>query len=190
MVDNNKNGQFNDNNRIIYLSGILNETKAEVIVTSLLRLNCKDPSRDIIMFIDSFGGFVDSFIAIHDTIKILHCDVVTVCVGKAMSAGQLLLMSGTKGKRFITPNSRVLIHELSTFSGGKLTDIEVSYMENKRIQKDVIEKLILKYTNITRKQLTDIMKKDTFISAKQALEFGVIDKIISKPSDLYKNINL
>lgn len=179
-----------EGNRIIYMSGAFNEQKAEQIVTKLLHYECIDPSRDILMFIDSYGGYVDSFVTIHDTMRLLRCDVATVCVGKAMSCGQMLLMSGTKGKRFITPNSRVLVHEISSFSGGRLTDLEIDVNETKRMQKEIFEKYITKYTKITKTQLNGMMKQDNFFNAKESLKLGIVDHIVNKPNDLYKNIKI
>ena len=179
-----------DNNRIIFMNGDFTETKAEQIITKLLQYECQDPTKDIIMFIDSYGGYVDSFIAIHDIIKLLHCDVATVCIGKAMSCGQMLLMSGTKGKRFITPHSRVLLHEISSWVSGKVTAMEIDLVENKRIQKDVFEKLILKYTKITRKQLDNMLGNDAYMDANKCIELGVVDHIAATSSQLYKYLNI
>jgi len=113
-----------ENNRIVYMSGDFDETKAQYMITKLLSFESQDPTKDIIMYIDSYGGYIDSFIAIHDVIKMIRCDVATVCVGKAMSCGQMLLISGAKDKRFITPNSRVLIHELSSGRYGKVHELD------------------------------------------------------------------
>lgn len=179
-----------ESNRIIFMNGAFNENKAEQIVTRLLQYECQDPSKDIIMFIDSYGGLVDSFVTIHDVIKLLHCDVATVCVGKAMSCGQMLLMSGTKGKRFITPNSRVLLHEISSWTCGKVTNMEIDIEESRRLQKDVFEKLILKYTKITKKQLDELIGKDAYFDAKRCVELGIVDGIINSPNQLYKNLNI
>lgn len=179
-----------DGNRIIYMSGEFNEQKTEMIVSKLLQFECTNPSNDILLIIDSYGGSVDSFVAIHDTINLLRCDVATCCIGKAMSCGQLLLISGKKGKRFITPNSRVMIHEFSAGSYGKLTDIEISIKENKRLQKAIMETLIIKYTNLTKKQLVAMKGRDTFLTAKECCDKGLVDHIITKPSVLYKNINI
>jgi len=179
-----------ENNRIIYMSGAFDERKAQHIVSKLLQFEADDPTKDIILFIDSYGGYIDSFVAIHDVMKMIHCDVATVCIGKAMSCGQMLLISGTKGKRFITPNSRVLMHQLSTMSGGKLTDIENDIEEAKRLQKEVLEKLALKYTKVNAKVLKELMAKDSYITAEEAVGYGFVDHIITKPNVLYKKINL
>lgn len=172
------------------MSGNFTEQKAEQIVTKLLQFECQDPSKDIIMYIDSYGGIVDSFVTIHDIIKLLHCDVATVCMGKAMSCGQMLLMSGTKGKRFITPNSRVLLHEISSWASGRITEMEVDVDEAKRMQKDIFEKLIVKYTKITKKQLNDYLGKDNYFTAKQCIDLGIVDHIVNTPKSLYGRVKL
>ena len=179
-----------DNNRIIYMSGEFNEQKAESIVAKLLMFECLNPAKDILLIIDSYGGVVDSFVTIHDTINLLRCTVATCCIGKAMSCGQLLLISGEKGKRFITPNSRVMIHEFTAGSFGKISDIEISLKENKRLQKAIWESFNVKYTKLTKTQLTKMKGRDTFLTAKECLEYGLIDHIITNPSILYKNLNI
>ena len=179
-----------DENRIIYMNGEFNEHKAQVIVSKMLQFECSCPSKDILLIIDSYGGFVDSFVTIHDTMQILRCNIATCCIGKAMSCGQLLLISGTKGKRFITPNSRVMIHEFSSGSYGKLSDIEISVKENKRLQKTIWEKLNIKYTKLTKQKLNKMKGRDTFLSAQECLDNGFVDHIIKNPNVLYNNINI
>jgi ATP-dependent Clp protease protease subunit len=179
-----------ENNRIIYVSGSFNETKAQEIILKLIQYECADPNRDILLIIDSYGGAVDSFVAIHDMIKLLRCDVATICVGKAMSCGQMLLISGTQGKRFITPNSRVLIHEISASSMGKLSDIETDFEEAKRMQKEIFEKFILKYTKIKLSHLKELVGRDLYLDAKKALDYGIVDHIVTSPKTLYSNINI
>lgn len=185
-------GNTMEKNRIVFLSGAFNEDKAKEVITNVLSLEAKDPTKDIIMMIDSYGGYVHSLLAIHDVIKhYCRCDIVTLGIGKQMSCGQLLLMSGTKGKRFVTPNSRILMHQISAFSFGKLKDMEIDINESREVQK-IIENLIVKYTKITKKQLPELMAIDSFFSAEKAVELGIVDGIIAKPNDLYKNpqINL
>ena len=188
MIDEQKN--ILDGNRIIYMSGEFNEHKAEHIVTKLLQFECINPSKDILLIIDSYGGSVDSFIAIHDIIKILRCHVSTCCIGKAMSCGQLLLISGEKGKRFITPNSRVMIHEFSAGNFGKISDLEINIKENRRLQQAIWETLNLKYTKLDKKRLKEMEGRDTFLTANECLKCGLVDHIVTNPSVLYKNINI
>jgi len=176
-----------EKNRIVFLSGAFNEDKSKEIINNILNLETKDPTSDILLIIDSYGGYVHSLMAIHDVIKhVCRCDIVTLGIGKQMSCGQMLLMSGTKGKRFVTPNSRVLIHQLSSVTFGKLSEMEVDINESKALQK-MLDDLIVKYTNITRKQLPEIMSKDSFFSAEEAVKLGIVDGIVNSPRDLYKN---
>jgi len=178
-----------EDNRIIYMSGDFNEEKAKDIITKLFTLEAKDPSKDILMYIDSYGGYVHSFLAMHDVIKMLRCDVATVALGKSMSCGQMLLVSGTKGKRFMTPNARVLMHEIASWTFGKVTDMEVDLNETKALKK-LCEDLIMKYTKIKKTELKEMMSIDSYFNAQEALKYGMIDYIINKPKDLYSHISL
>ena len=179
---------FRDN-RIVYMRGDFNEDKVQEIIQKMLELECDCPKKDILLYIDSDGGYVDSFIAIHDVIKMLRCDVATFCIGKAMSAGQLLLMSGTKGKRFISSNSRVMLHQLGGFTWGKLSDMESDIREDRRLQK-ILNSLILRYTNIKKKDLKKYMRKDSFFSAKKSVKLGLADSIVTDHATLYKKLKL
>jgi len=178
-----------EENRIIYMSGEFNEDKAKHIVDKLFTLEARDPNKDILMYIDSYGGWVHSFLAIHDIIKMLRCDVATVSIGKSMSCGQMLLISGTKGKRFITKNSRVLVHEIASLTVGKLSEMENDINETKALKR-IIEDMIVKYTKIKAKDLKEIMSKDSYFSAEESLKIGLVDYIIEKPKDLYSRINI
>jgi ATP-dependent Clp protease protease subunit len=174
-------------NRIIYLSGDFDENKSKDVIDKILKLEAKNPNKDILLMIDSYGGYVHSLLAIHDVIKhITRCKVITLGIGKQMSCGQLLLISGEKGARFATPNSRILLHQISSVTFGKLADMEVDIDESRKLQV-IIENLIVKYTKISKKELTELMKIDSYMSAEEALKLGIIDGIIKKPSDLYKH---
>lgn len=188
MASDNKN--VLDNNRIVFMNGDFNEDKSKTIMERLLTLEAQEPQKDIVMYIDSYGGYVHSFLAIHDVMKhICRCDIATICTGKAMSCGQMLLIAGTKGKRFATPNSRILMHEVSSGTFGKLSDMEIDINEGKELQK-ILEILILKYTKIKKNEIKDLMKRDSYLSAKEALKYGIVDFIIESPSMLYKNIKV
>jgi len=180
-----------NNSRIIYLSGFVDEEKTRNVVSNIIKFEIQEPTKDILFYIDSGGGAVDSFIAIHDIMKMCRCDIATVCVGKGMSSGMMLLMSGKKGKRFITPNSRVLIHPLSQFSLGKDTvkELGIRAEETRRLQ-SLFESLIIKYTNITKAQIKKYMTFDSFLDAKECLKMGIVDHIITKSNILYDNINI
>ena len=180
---------FTENNRIIYCSGHINEEKAEQVILSLLKFESISATKDVLMYIDSYGGVVDSFIAMHDAMKMVRCPVATICIGKAMSCGQMLLISGTKGKRFITPNARVMIHQISSITGGKLNEMETDLQESARLQK-LIENLICKYTKLKHNELKTIMNKDTYLTAEQSMKMGIVDHIITSPGSLYDKLKI
>jgi len=187
-----KDTEYMNDNRIIFLSGEITEEKSKEIITKIMNLEAKDPTKDIMLLIDSYGGMVHSMLAVHDVMKHLtRCDIITVGIGKQMSAGQLLLISGTKGKRFATPNSRILMHQLFAGTFGKLADMEVDVEEYKMLE-DLLDKLIVKYTKVKKSQLKELLQVDSYVSAQKALELGLIDHIIKQPTDLYKQpgINL
>jgi ATP-dependent Clp protease protease subunit len=176
--------------RKIFLFGEFNEEKSERVITSLLELEEKDPVKDIVMYIDSYGGIVDSAIAIHDVLKTIRCRVAGICVGKAMSAGCFLLMSCTKGIRFMTPNSRVMLHEISAGTWGSLSDMDVEIAEFKRQQKVMFD-LMLESSGMSSKELSGYVKSSpSYIGAKEAVRIGVIDWILESPSDLNKKLSL
>jgi ATP-dependent Clp protease, protease subunit len=174
--------------RIIHLNGKIDEESVKTVVQSLIDLEEESPMSDILLYIDSYGGECYSLLAIHDAIKMCRCDVATICVGKAMSAAQMILMSGTKGKRFITPNSCVLMHSVSTGFYGNIHEMDNEVKATKELQKQ-LESLIKKYTNLGNKQIKDLMSKDSYITAKEALKMGIVDHIIDKPNDLHARIN-
>jgi len=183
------NKPFDEKNRMIFLHGDMDEDSCSKVVEKLLEYECKCPTKDILLYIDSGGGLADGFISIHDTIKMLRCPVVTICIGTSMSAAALLLMSGQQGKRFITPNSRVMLHELASGSVGKVTELETDVVEVKRMQQ-VCEKLILRYTKINKQQLKTLMEKDSYMTARQAQKFGIVDHVVHSSEDLYSRISL
>ena len=178
--------EFTKRNRMIYFSGDFNEKNTKDTVETLLELSCLDPLRDIILIIDSYGGYVDSFTALHDMIQMVPCDVATVCIGKAMSCGQMLLMSGTKGKRFITPNSRVMVHQVSSGASGKFSDLENSIKETSRLDK-LLQRLMFKHTKIKKKEMKNkFMHKDTYLTPDQCIKYGIADSILTTPSQFHK----
>ena len=184
-----KSKDVETDNRFIFMKGDFNEESAHEIVKKLFDLETKDPFSDITIFIDSYGGYVDSFIAMHDAIRLCRCDVATVCLGKAMSCGQMLLISGKKGKRFITPNSTVLMHPLSMGNYGNIHEIEIESKEGRR-QQDMLQNMIRKYTKINKKKLDELMSKDSYIPAKEALELGIVDHIVDSMGDISKHLKI
>jgi ATP-dependent Clp protease protease subunit len=178
-----------EDSRRIYFTGEFKEENTKEIITSLLDLEAKNPLLDIIIYISSYGGVIDDFIAIHDTIKMMRCKVATVCIGKSMSCGVMLLMTGTKGYRFITPNARIMIHQLSAGTFGKLHELDNDLDEYHRMQ-EIIDRMILQYTKIPKKDLKSILEKDSFYNAQDAVKLGVADEIVTSNSQLYRKLKL
>lgn len=175
--------------RIIFLAGDINEAKSQEAVSRLITLDYQNPLRDILFYIDSYGGDVHSFIAIHDAMKMIRCDVATIGVGKVMSAAAMLLLSGTIGKRFITPNSRVMIHQISAGDEGNLSYLKNSIAEVEKLQV-LFEQLVKKYTKMSIKQIGECFKKDTYMDAVASKRFGIVDYIIDDPNCVSKIVKL
>lgn len=182
----NKSSDVFTNNRIIYVTGEIDEDKSQEVIKSLLEFEVRDPTKDIHMFIDSYGGYVDSFLPIYDVIQMINSDVATVCIGKSFSSAAYLLMGGTKGKRFITKNSRTLIHELSSNLHGKLSEMNHFISEYKNRQ-EMINKIILKHTNINENDLDMYIKKDSFFDSEKSKSLGIVDNIVECYSEIFKN---
>lgn len=180
---------FMSRSRIIYFCTDFSSTAAKQVIERMLIMNAESQMDDITLIIDSQGGDVSSFFSIYDTMtKLIHCDVATVCLGQAMSAGQMLLMSGTKGKRFITENSKVLVHQLSSGTVGKVAEMQNHLTYVKQLDEAVC-KLILKHTKIKKRELDIMMRKDTYLSAEEAVKLGIVDYVIHKPDDLYGRLS-
>ncbi len=163
--------------RIIFLTGQIYDEMAALICAQLLFLESEDSKKDISMYINSPGGVVTSALSILDTMRYIKCDVATLCIGQACSAGSLLLSSGTKGKRYVLPNARIMIHQPSGGAQGQATDIEIHAREILNLR----ERLNKIYADNTGKDIETInkaMERDRFMSAEDALEFGLVDKII------------
>lgn len=163
--------------RIIFLGSEIDDDLANLIMAQLLFLEAEDKEKDIQMYINSPGGLVTAGLAIYDTMQLVKCDVSTICIGQAASAAALLLASGKHKKRYILPNSRVMIHQVMGGSQGQATEIEIQTKELLRIKKQVNE--IMAYH--TKKSLSQIEKdtdRDRFLSASEAVKYGVVDKII------------
>ncbi|NLK65890.1 MAG: ATP-dependent Clp endopeptidase proteolytic subunit ClpP [Campylobacteraceae bacterium] len=165
--------------RIIMLSGEINDQVASSIVSQLLFLEAEDPEKDIYLYINSPGGVVTSGLSIYDTMNYIRPDVSTICIGQAASMGAFLLSSGAKGKRFALPNSRIMIHQPLGGAQGQATDIEIQAKEILRIKQILNEILAIN----TGKEITELEKdtdRDNFMSAKEAVEYGLIDKVLDK----------
>jgi ATP-dependent Clp protease protease subunit len=164
--------------RIIMLSGEINDPVASTIVAQLLFLEAEDPDKDIYLYINSPGGVITSGMSIYDTMNYIKPDVCTICIGQAASMGAFLLSSGVKGKRYSLPNSRVMIHQPSGGAQGQSTDIQIQAKEIQRM-KDTLNKMIAEQTG----QPIEVIEKDTdrdnFMSAEEACKYGLIDEVIT-----------
>jgi ATP-dependent Clp protease protease subunit len=172
-----------DKKRAIYLMGDIDEAKSEAFVKSILQLQLEDPIKDIVVIIDSYGGYVDSMWSMQDAMSLVSCKIHTLCIGKAMSCGQMMLVGGTKGCRYATPNSRIMMHQISSWTGGTIADIRNHTQELDRLDKQ-FRNFIQKRTKVTKTQLNKMLEQDFYMDPKEALKYGFIDKIITKFGDL------
>lgn len=163
--------------RIIFLGEDVNEHTANLIVAQLLFLDNEQPGRDIYLYINSPGGVVYDALAIYDTMQYIKSDVQTVGIGVQASAAAFLLSSGTKGKRVILPNATVMIHQPSSGTRGKVTDMEIDLKESLRI-KQRLNEIMAKNTGQTVKKIQEDMERDYWMPAEDALKYGIVDKVI------------
>jgi ATP-dependent Clp protease protease subunit len=162
--------------RIIFLGTEINDNVANAIVAQLLFLEAEDPEKDIIMYINSPGGVVTAGMAIFDTMNYIKPDIQTVCIGQAASMGALLLSSGTKGKRFALENSRIMIHQPLGGARGQASDIEIQAREILRLKENLAE-ILAKNCNQNLEKIHKDTERDNFMSSKEAVEYGLIDKV-------------
>lgn len=169
------------NDRIIVLSEDVNSTTASLIVAQLLYLEGQDPEKDISFYINSPGGSVSDGLAIYDTMQYIKCDVSTICIGLAASMGAFLLSSGTKGKRFALPNSEIMIHQplISGGLSGQATDIKIR-SDNLLRTKENLNRILSLNTGKPIEVIAQDTDRDNFMTAQQAMEYGIVDKVISK----------
>jgi ATP-dependent Clp protease protease subunit len=165
--------------RIIMLHGEVNDQSASLIVSQLLFLEAEDPEKDIYLYINSPGGVVTAGMSIYDTMNYIKPDVVTICMGQAASMGSFLLSSGEKGKRYALPHARIMIHQPLGGAQGQATDIEIHTREILRIKKELNE-ILAKNTGKTVKKIQSDTERDNFMSAEEAVEYGLIDKVLTK----------
>jgi ATP-dependent Clp protease protease subunit len=165
--------------RIIMLHGEVNDQSASLIVSQLLFLEAEDPEKDIYLYINSPGGVVTAGMSIYDTMNYIKPDVVTICMGQAASMGAFLLSSGEKGKRFALPHARIMIHQPLGGAQGQATDIEIHTKEILRMKKELNE-ILAKNTGKTLKKIQADTERDNFMSAAEAVEYGLIDKVLTK----------
>ncbi len=166
------------NERIIFLGSPIDDTVANLIVAQLLHLESADPDKDISIYINSPGGSIYAGLAIYDTMNFIKPEITTICCGVAMSMGSLLLTGGAKGKRFSLPNSRILIHQPSAGFEGQSTDIEIHAREIISMRKR-IDEIYSHHTGKSEEEVHRDMERDRFFTADEALEYGLIDKVIS-----------
>ncbi|NBV06233.1 MAG: ATP-dependent Clp endopeptidase proteolytic subunit ClpP [Proteobacteria bacterium] len=165
--------------RIIFLSGPVNDQVSSLVVAQLLFLESEDPKKDIYFYINSPGGIVTSGLAMYDTMQYISPDVATICIGQAASMGSLLLTAGAAGKRFCLPNSRIMIHQPSGGYQGQATDIEIHAQEILSLKKRLNE-IYVKHTGQKLSAIEKSMERDNFMTAEKAKEFGLIDQVIDK----------
>ena len=165
--------------RIIMLSGEVNDAVASSIVAQLLFLEAQDPDKDIYFYINSPGGVITSGLSMFDTMNYIKPDIVTICIGQAASMGAFLLASGTKGKRYALPHARIMIHQPSGGAQGQSTDIQIQAQEIQRL-KDTLNEILAEQTGKKPKQIEKDTERDNFMSAEEAVEYGLIDKVLTK----------
>jgi ATP-dependent Clp protease protease subunit len=165
--------------RVIFLTGQVEDHMANLIVAQLLFLESESPEKDIYIYINSPGGSVTAGLAIYDTMRYIKCDIATVCVGQAASMGAFLLSGGTKGKRYCLPNARVMIHQPLGGFQGQATDFEIHAREILTI-KEKLNRLMAEHTGKTYEEIISGTERDNFLSAQQALDYGLVDTILTK----------
>ena len=169
--------------RIVHVTGEINSDMAAIVKAQLQFLESEDPEQDIVMYIDSPGGEVYAGLSIYDTMQYVAPDVCTVVSGMAMSMGSILLAGGTKGKRYSLLHSRIMIHQPSSGAKGKLSDMRIAYEEGEAL-KEITEKLMSDLTGKPYEKVVADMDRDNFMSPKEALEYGIIDRILVSRGDM------
>ncbi len=167
------------NDRIVFLADEVNDTTASLVVAQLLFLEAQDPDKDISLYINSPGGSVSAGLAIYDTMNFIKCDVSTICIGMAASMGAFLLSSGAKGKRFALPNSEIMIHQPLGGTRGQATDIKI-HADHILRTRDRLNKILAENTGKELSIIERDTERDNFMTADQALEYGLIDKVFTK----------
>jgi ATP-dependent Clp protease protease subunit len=165
--------------RIIFLTGPVEDSVSSLIVAQLLFLEAENPKKDIAMYINSPGGIVTSGLAIYDTMQFIRPNVSTLCVGQAASMGSLLLAAGAKDMRFALPNARIMVHQPSGGYQGQVTDILIHAREVEGLRRRLNE-IYMKHTGREMKAIEDALERDNFMTAEAAKEFGLIDKVVDK----------
>ena len=167
------------NDRIIFLSEEVNDATASLVVAQLLYLEAQDPDKDIQFYINSPGGSVTAGMAIYDTMQYIKCDVATICVGMAASMGAFLLSAGAKGKRMALPNAEIMIHQPSAGTQGQITDMAI-HMKRLQTIKERMNHILAENTGKSVEEVTAACERDNFMTAQEALSFGLIDRVIER----------
>jgi len=167
--------------RIIFLTGQINDNVASLITAQLLFLEAEDPKKEIYLYINSPGGLVTAGLGIYDTMQYVKPDISTLCIGQAASMGSFLLSAGAKGKRFSLPNSRIMVHQPSAGFQGQATDIEIHANEVLALKKRLNE-IYSKHTGKSVEEIKLALERDNFMTAETAKEFGLVDKVVEKRS--------
>ncbi len=167
------------NDRIIFLSEEVNDTTASLIVAQMLFLEAQDPDKDIQFYINSPGGSVTAGMAIFDTMRYIKCDVATICVGMAASMGAFLLSAGAKGKRMALPNAEIMIHQPSAGTQGQITDMALHLKRLENV-KSRMNRILAENTGKSVEEVTEACERDNFMSSQEAVEFGIIDRVLER----------
>ena len=167
--------------RIIFLTGQINDNVASLVTAQLLFLEAEDPKKEIYLYINSPGGLVTAGLGIYDTMQYIKPDISTLCIGQAASMGSFLLAAGTKGKRFSLPNSRIMVHQPSAGFQGQATDIEIHANEVLSLKKRLNE-IYSKHTGKSVDEIKSALERDNFMTADTAKSFGLIDEVVEKRS--------
>ena len=168
--------------RIIFLGGEVEDNMANTIVAQMLFLEAEDPDKDIYLYINSPGGVVTAGMAIYDTMQYIKPDVATICIGQAASMGSLLLTAGAKGKRFALPNARIMIHQPLGGARGQSTDVQIQAKELLRTR-HMLNEILSERTGKSMEQVENDTERDNFMSASEAVEYGLVDKVITRAKD-------
>jgi ATP-dependent Clp protease, protease subunit len=165
--------------RIVFLGTSIDDNVANIIIAQLLFLESEDPTQDIYLYLNSPGGYITSGLAIYDTMQYIKAPIVTMCIGQAASMGAVLLAGGTQGKRYALPHSRILIHQPLGGAQGQATDIDIQAREILRMREE-INKIFTKHTGQPIEKIAADTERDFFMTAEQAVGYGIIDKIVEK----------
>jgi len=168
--------------RIVFVTGQIDDYMANLIIAQLLFLEAEDPSKDVHLYINSPGGSVSAGMAIYDTMQYIKPDVSTICIGMAASMASVLLASGAHGKRFALPYSRVMIHQPLGGAQGQASDIEIHAREILRIREEMTD-ILVKHTGQTKKKIQQDTERDHFLTSAEAKEYGLIDEVVTRAAD-------